>query len=276
MSLFKKIAIVGTGLIGGSIALIVKKNNLAQTVVGFSRHKETIARALKSGIIDEGSQDLSIIKGADFVILATPVAVILDLAPRIAKIISKDTIVTDVGSTKKEIVAKLDKIFENFIGSHPLAGSEKRGVVNAKTQIFQGSLCVLTPTKKSKRAIVKKVKKFWEATGAKTAMLDSDKHDEILGFVSHLPHAVAFSLMVAVPKEHLKFAASGLRDSTRIATSDAEVWSEIFLSNQKNLLKCIGDFEKNIRKLKSAIKRKDKKAINSILAQANKKREFLK
>ncbi|MFH1198687.1 MAG: prephenate dehydrogenase/arogenate dehydrogenase family protein [Candidatus Omnitrophota bacterium] len=276
MSLFKKIAIVGTGLIGGSLALVIKKNNLAQRVVGFSRRKETIAQALKAGIIDEGSQDLNIIKGADFVILATPVDVILDLAPQIAKIIGKDAIVTDVGSTKEKIVSKLDKIFANFIGSHPLAGSEKRGVANAKCQIFQNSLCILTPTKKSKGAIVKKVKKFWKSTGANIATLDSAKHDKVLGFVSHLPHVVAFSLMSSVPKEHLKFAASGLRDSTRIAGSDAEVWSEIFLSNQKNLLKCIGDFEKNILKLKSAIRRKDKKAINLILAQAKKKREALK
>lgn len=276
MSLFKKIAIVGTGLIGGSLALVIKEKKLAKTVVGFSRRKETIVRALKAGIIDEGSQDLNIIKGADFVILATPVDVILDLAPQITKIIGPEAIVTDVGSTKEKIVTKLDKIFKNFIGSHPLAGSEKRGVANAKPEIFQDSLCILTPTKKSKGAIVEKVKKFWELAGARTATLDPGKHDKVLGFVSHLPHVVAFSLMGSVPKEHLKFAASGLRDSTRIAGSDAEVWSEIFLSNQKNLLKSIEDFEKNILKLKSAIKRKDKKAINLILTQAKKKREVLK
>jgi len=276
MSLFKKIAIIGTGLIGGSLALVIKKKNLAQRVVGFSRRKETITRALKAGIIDEGSQSLNIIKGADFVILATPVDVILDLAPKIAKIIGNEAIVTDVGSTKEKIVLKLDKVFKNFIGSHPLAGSEKRGVANARPEIFQDSLCILTPTKKSKGAIVGKLKKFWKSTGARTVTLSPDKHDQVLGFVSHLPHAVAFSLMGSVPKEHLKFAASGLRDSTRIAGSDAEVWSEIFLSNQKNLLKSIEDFEKNILKFKSALKRRDKKALNLILAQAKKKREILK
>ncbi len=276
MSLFKKIAIIGTGLIGGSLALVIKKKNLAQRVVGFSRRKETITRALKAGIIDEGSQSLNIIKGADFVILATPVDVILDLAPKIAKIIGNEAIVTDVGSTKEKIVLKLDKVFKNFIGSHPLAGSEKRGVANARPEIFQDSLCILTPTKKSKGAIVGKLKKFWKSTGARTVTLSPDKHDQVLGFVSHLPHAVAFSLMGSVPKEHLKFAASGLRDSTRIAGSDAEVWSEIFLSNQKNLLKSIEDFEKNILRFKSALKRRDKKALNLILAQAKKKREILK
>lgn len=275
MKLFNKVAIIGTGLIGGSMALAIKKRKLAQEVVGVSRHKKTLAIAKKIGAIDRGSQDIGIIKDADLVILATPVNAILNLAPKIFKIVRKNCIVTDVGSTKQEIVRNLDKIFLKYVGSHPLAGSQRRGVINAKAGIFKDSLCLLTPTKNTDKIALDKIRRLWVNLGARVIALPPDNHDEILSFTSHLPHAAAFSLIRAVPKEYLKFASTGLKDTTRIAASEAELWSDIFLSNRKNILKSIEVLQGNLDRIKSAIAKKDRKILNRIFKEAKEKRDSL-
>ena len=273
--MFNKVAIVGTGLIGGSIALAIKKKRLAKVVVGVSRHKKTLLLAKKIMAIDKGSQELNIIKDADLVILATPVDTIINLAAKIPPFIKKDCIVSDVGSTKQEIVSKLERIFPRYIGSHPLAGSEKRGVVNANPSIIKGSLCILTPTKNTDKEALEKIKRLWSELGARVVFLAPDAHDKILSFVSHLPHLVAFSLIDIIPKEYLRLASSGLKDTTRIAASDSELWTDIFLSNQKNILKSIGFFQSNLSRIKSAIQRKDKKLLDKILKEAKSKRNNL-
>jgi prephenate dehydrogenase len=275
MRLFDKVAIVGTGLIGGSIALAIKKNRLAGEVVGVSRHKKNLLLAKSIGAIDRGSQDLNIIKGASPVILATPVNTIINLAPTIHKIIGNHAIVTDVGSTKEKIVKILEKIFPNYLGSHPLAGSEKRGIINADPKIFKGSLCILTSTKNTDNKTLERIDLLWKQIGARTITLTPKAHDRILSFVSHLPHLIAFSLIDTMPKEYLKFASSGLRDTTRVASSDSELWVDIFLSNQKNMLKTIGALEENLKNLKSAIRKKDKRGLALILKNAKMKRKIL-
>lgn len=275
MKLFNRVAIVGVGLIGGSVALAIKKKRLANEVIGISRHKKTLLKALKSRAIDKGSKDLSIIKDADLVILATPVSTILNLAPAICKIVRPDCIVSDVGSTKQRIVSKLDKIFPHYVGSHPLAGSEKRGITNAHPDIFEGSLCILTPTKNTNPKAQGKIKRLWRQLGAKVFFLTPITHDKILSFVSHLPHIIAFSLIGIIPKKYLGFASTGLKDATRIAASDSQLWLDIFLSNQKNMLKTIGLFQENLSRIKSAIHKKDKKLLSKILKEAKNKRDIL-
>ena len=275
MKLFNKVAIVGTGLIGGSMALAIKKNGLAHRVIGVSRHKTTLIWARKSHAIDKGSQDLSIIKDADLVILATPVKTILNLADTILKFIKKDCIVTDVGSAKLEIVSKLGKIFPNYVGSHPLAGSEKSGITNASRGIFKNSLCILTPTKNTTPKALKKIKNLWKQLGAGVVFLSPDTHDRILSFVSHLPHVIAFSLIDTIPHKYLKFAAAGLKDTTRIALSDNRLWADIFLSNQRNILKSIESFQDKLSGIKSAINKRDEKTLIKILEKAKGKREIL-
>ncbi|MFH0912889.1 MAG: prephenate dehydrogenase [Candidatus Omnitrophota bacterium] len=275
MRLFKKVAIVGVGLIGGSMALAIKKKRLAIQIVGVSRHKSTLALAKKSGAIDQGSQDLSIIKDADLVILATPVKTILDLARPILKFIRPDSIVCDVGSTKQEIVSKLSNIFPGFVGSHPLAGSEKRGVSNASSGIFKNSLCILTPTDKTDPKALAKIEKLWHQLGVKVLFLNPDIHDKALSLVSHLPHALAFSLAGIIPTKYLKLGVNSLKDTTRIAVSDSQLWADIFLSNRKNILESIRLFAKNLSKMQSAINKKDRKALIRILEDAKAKRELL-
>jgi prephenate dehydrogenase len=275
MKLFQKVAIVGTGLIGGSIALAIKKKHLAREVVGVSRHKQSLVIAKQKGAIDRGSQSLNILKGADCVILATPVNTIMNLAPKVSKIIGEDGIVTDVGSTKQEIVLALEKIFPNYLGAHPLAGSEKRSIIHAHPDIFKNSLCILTPTKNTKAKTLKKLSILWRRLGAKTVSLSPQEHDKILSFVSHLPHVVAFSLIGAVPGEFMEFSSSGLKDTTRIAASDNELWADVLLSNRKNILESIDLFQRNLSRIKSAINKKDWNRLSTILKKARLKRKVL-
>ncbi len=275
MKLFNKVAIVGVGLIGGSMALAMKKKRIARQIVGVSRHKNTLLLAKKAGAIDEGSRHLSLIEGADLVILATPVNTTLNLAQTMLKFIRRDCIVCDVGSTKQEIVSKLSKIFPNFVGSHPLAGSEKRGVSHASSDIFKNSLCILTPVRNTNRKALEKIEKLWHQLGVKTVFLSPATHDRALSFVSHLPHVLAFSLMGIIPPKYLKLGANSLKDTTRIAVSDSRLWADIFLSNRKNILNSIQIFQKNLSRIQSAVNKKDKKLLIKILEGAKNKREIL-
>ncbi len=274
MKLFNKIAIIGTGLIGGSLALAIKKRKLSYRIIGVSRHIESLEFAKRKKIIDIGSQDISIIRDADLIILACPPQVIKDLAPKIKNVIKSSCIITDVASIKKDIVTALERIFPNYIGSHPLAGLEKRGIRNADAQIFKDSLCILTPTGKTLPRAKKKIERLWRSLGVKTVAMTPGEHDKILSFISHLPHVAAFSLMDTVPERFLRFAAGGLKDTTRIAASDPRLWAEIFLHNRNNMLKNIALYEKKLGIIKSAIQRKDKKNLISSLKKAQQKRKL--
>jgi len=275
MRLFNKVAIVGTGLIGGSIALAIKKKGLAKEVIGVSRHKKTLLIARRTHAIDKGSQDINIIKDADLVVLATPVDTILNLAPKVGRLIRRDCIVTDVGSTKREIVSRLTRIFPFYVGAHPMAGSQNRGMLHADPGIFKNSLCILTPVRNTDKKAQGKVRKLWLSLGAEVICLSPDEHDKILSFVSHLQHIAAFSLMEVVPRQYLQFAAGGFRDTTRIAASESEIWSDIFLSNRKNIIKSIEVLQLGLNKIKSAINKKDKKLLDKILKRAKLRRDSL-
>ncbi len=274
MKPFKKVAIIGVGLIGGSLALALKKKALANKIVGVSQHQASLRVARRRRIIDQGSLDLDIARGADLVILATPVEAILELSERLRAVINRDCIVIDVGSTKTQIVRKLEKLFPNFVGTHPLAGSEKRGSLHAESDIFMGCLCILTPTRRTSVAAVKKIKLLWKNLGARVVSLRPDVHDKIIASISHLPHVIAFSLIGSVPKKFLDFAASGLRDTTRIAASDSRLWTEIFLSN-RSILGSIREFERSLGRFKKAIKRHDKRALSQAIEAARRKKEIL-
>lgn len=275
MKLFNKIAILGVGLIGGSIALAIKKKRLAKEIVGVSRHKNSLLLAKRKGAVDRASLSLGIIKDADLLILATPVNTIINLAPKISKIIKKECIVTDVGSTKEAIATSLEKKLPNYVGSHPLAGSEKRGIINAHPDLFKDSLCILTPTRNTNKRALNKVNLLWQRLGARTVLLSPQTHDKILSFVSHLPHIVAFSLIGIIPKQYLKFASSGLKDTTRIAASETELWADILLSNQKNIIKSMELLEANISRVRLALQRKDRKRLTLIIKKARVKRKVL-
>jgi prephenate dehydrogenase len=275
MKLFNKAVIIGTGLIGSSLGLDLKKRHLVSRITGLSRNQSNARLAKKSGAIDYVASSLDAVNDADLVILATPVDSILEIAFKIAGKIKKECIVIDVGSTKQQIVSKINRVIPNFIGCHPLAGSEKRGVINLAAGIFNNSICIITPLVKTDKKVLNKIRLLWRKLGSKVIILSPEKHDRILAFTSHLPHAVAFSLISSIPDKFLGLSSGGLRDTTRISASDANLWSEVFLSNRRNILASLSAFQTRLSVLKLALERKNKKLLIKILLAANKKREQL-
>ena len=275
MKMFNKVVIIGTGLIGGSLGKAIKSKHLAGQIFGLSLHQKNARLAKKIGAIDTIGKDLEVVRGADLIILATPVDAIIDIAAKIKGKLKEDCIVIDVGSTKEKIVSKLNSSFSNFVGCHPLAGSEKRGIANLESDIFTCSICIITPTVSTNKKALNKVKVFWAKLGTEIVIISPKEHDRVLAQTSHLPHAVAFALMNSIPEKFLALSSNGLRDTTRISGSDADLWSRIFLSNRDNLLFAISSFQEKLKVLKSALENKDKKLLIKILKIANRKRERL-
>lgn len=275
MKLFKEIAIFGVGLIGGSIGLAIKRRQIADKVIGIGRHKESIDEALRQGAIDEGSLDIERAKDAGLLILAAPVKGIINVIAQLPKIIRRDCIVIDVGSTKTEIVKAAQNYGLNFIGCHPLAGREKRGVEYSMPDIFKNSLCLIVPSRKAEKEGVEKIKRFWKELGARTELMDAGAHDRALAFVSHLPHLVAYSLIDCISARYLRFAASGLKDTTRIGLSDPFLWRDIFLTNRKEILAAIKDFKASLGCFELLIKNNQPKALAAYLAKSRNKRNAI-
>lgn len=272
MRLFKKVAIVGVGLIGGSLGLALKKRGLTDKVIGIGHRRASIDQALKIGAIDEGYLSLEKVKGADLVILAAPVGEIINILPRLKECISKDCLVIDAGSTKVEIMRQAKKSGLNFIGCHPLAGMEKKGPQNARPDMFEGSWCLIVPQKRTKKTDLEMVQGFWRGLGAGTKVLSALSHDRILAFTSHLPHIVVFGLLGCLKNDYLKFAAAGLKDTTRIGLSDPILWRDIFLTNRKEVLKAIKSFKKSLSRLEEAIAASRPEKLASCLKNSRNKR----
>jgi prephenate dehydrogenase len=272
MPMFKKAAIIGTGLIGGSLAMALKKKKLCRQVVGVCRHESSAKKAVASGVLDEGSTSLGVVNGADLVVLAAPVQMIIETGEQLVPLVPAGALVTDVGSTKKQIVQSLQKLFPNFVGSHPIAGSEKRGSAWADADLFKGNLCVLTPTPHTNPVALAAARKMWLGVGAKVAVMPLPYHDRVFGYASHLAHAAAFSLIASIPEEYAKFSGGGLKDTTRIAASDPEVWADIFISNAVNVLPALDGYAKKCGQLRALIAQKDKKKLIRFLAQAQQRR----
>ncbi len=275
MKRFNKVVIIGVGLIGGSVGLALKRKKLAKQVTGISRRKKTINTALARGAIDVGCFDLSPVKEADLVVLATPVNTIIQIGTQIKCLLKSSALVTDAGSTKKSVVKKLETVLPNFVGAHPLAGSEKLGVANAAADLFCNSVCILTPTKKTSKTALARIRKFWHSLGARIACLSPAQHDRLISHVSHLPHAIAFALIQSVPNASLHLASGGLKDTTRIASSSGTIWKDILLDNADNVLAALEIFSDHLSKIKTAISRKDAKSLERIIKQANLKRQKL-
>lgn len=273
MKICKKIVIIGLGLIGGSLGIALKKKKAASEIIGVSRRPSTLNAARKRRAVDWCTKDVKkAVKDADIIILAAPVDTIVDFAPKLAKLASEKCIISDVGSTKQKIVNAFERKGINFVGAHPLAGSEKKGVKFADGTLFENSLCILTPTAKTDKKSLWKIRKLWQIAGARAESLSPSKHDSVIALVSHLPHIVAFSLVDTLPQRLFKFAAEGFKDTTRIAASDAKIWQDIFLSNRRPLLKNIDDFQKRLNILKSLIRGKDRVKLHRLLKQIGAKR----
>lgn len=284
---FNKVAIIGVGLIGGSIGLAIKKKHLAKEVIGVFRRQSTLKRALKHNAIDRGTMSIKDgAENADLIILATPVLDIPGLARDVISLAKKGAIITDVGSTKKWIIDEIEgtttyrtmrRPYRNisFVGSHPMAGSEHAGVEFARSDLLKGSPCIVTKTAKTDKAALKKVISFWKALGAKVKVMTPSDHDMSVSLISHLPHIVAFSLAGAVPVEELAYAAEGFKDTTRVASSDPRLWTDIFFSNSQEIVNAAAMFEKKYKKLVEAVKNRNHRKIMRLLGEAKAKRDKL-
>jgi prephenate dehydrogenase len=262
---FKKITIIGVGLIGGSLGLALKKKNPKFKITGIDK-LEIIEKAIARGAIDEGTIDLENgIKEADLIIIATPVKTILDLLPRINPFIKKGCIVTDTGSTKGQIVETAEKILAKevyFVGGHPIAGSEKYGIDSADPYLFQDKTYILTITKDTNLLALKKILLLIKIINAKKLILDPLEHDRIVGAVSHLPQIVAISLTNMIGElgqlensdNYFKAIGEGFKDMTRIASSPYQIWEDICETNQENILKMIQEFKNYLRIIEDKLK----------------------
>ena len=262
---FKKITIIGVGLIGGSLGLALKNKNPKYKISGIDK-LEIIEKAIARRAIDEGTIDLEKgIKEADLIIIATPVKTILDLLPRINPFIKKGCIVTDTGSTKGQIVETAEKILSKevyFVGGHPIAGSEKYGIEEANPYLFQDKTYILTITKDTNLLALKKILLLIKIINAKKLILDPLEHDRIVGAVSHLPQIVAISLTNMIGKlgqlensdNYFKAIGEGFKDMTRIASSPYQMWEDICETNQENILEMIQEFRNYLRIIEDKLK----------------------
>lgn len=279
MKIFNKIAIIGVGLIGGSIGRGIRKKGLAKEVLGVFRHSSTLKKALKYKAIDKGTMHIKNgVKDADLIILAAPVYSIPPLAREALKYAKAGAIITDVGSTKSWIVKEIERmaiasgsVF--FVGSHPMAGSEHAGVEFAKEDLLEEASCIVTKTVNTNAKALKRVVKFWTSMGAKVKIMSPAAHDRSVSLISHLPHIVAFGLAGAVPIKDLPFAAEGFKDTTRIASSDPHLWADIFLTNQKEIIRAVGVFEKYYGDIIKAISKGDYSETVRLLKAAKCKRD---
>lgn len=271
--LFKRMAIVGLGLIGGSLARVAKEKMVVETIIGLGRRAENLELALTAGSIDEYSLDLRQgLDDVDILVIATPVGMIVNLVREMSGCLKPGTIITDVGSVKTSIVLEIESFLPphiHFVGGHPIAGTENSGFKASFAQLFQGARCILTPNKNTNPAAVEKVKHLWERAGCDVMLMEAERHDRIFAAVSHLPHLIAYSLINAVIDVDKKeggivdFSAGGLRDFTRIAASDPVMWRDIFFMNKDNMLPLIDHFQKVLEELKSNILKEDSEKLTS-------------
>lgn len=279
--IFETVSICGLGLIGSSLGMCIKKRKIAKYVIGIVRRKEIIKIAREKGVIDYGTDNLSEgIRNADLFIVCTPVGNIVEIIKNSLPYLKKGCLITDVGSTKKEVVLNVEKIIRDdisFIGGHPIAGSELSSIEFAEENLFENNYYILTPSKKYKKNLFIKLKKFVKSLGSKVVVLTPSEHDFYLSFTSHLPHLVAFCLTNTLTENENwgKYIGNSFKDTTRVAKSPPIIWQDIFFSNKCEILKALKKFRNNLDKFELYLKKNDEKKIYKFLESAKIKKENL-
>ena len=282
--MFKKICIIGCGLIGSSIARAVKKNNLSDKIVSSNRSAAINQKVIELKIVDESSSDTEkMVTNSDLIIIATPLSSYENIILKIKDSLKSGCILTDVGSVKGVVLNLVEKHIPkniSWIPSHPIAGTEESGPEAGFSELFKNRWCILTPSKKAKEKDIKLLKIFWEKIGSKVDIMDVKKHDHILAITSHIPHLIAYNIVSTSlniqdekKSEIVKYSASGLRDFTRIAASNPIMWRDIFIQNKKNTSELINKFISNLEELKKAIENNDEKKLELIFSKTKKIRK---
>jgi prephenate dehydrogenase len=278
--ILNQITIVGVGLIGGSIGLAVKSRGVARRIVGVGRDEPTLSRAVAAGAIDSMTTDLSTgVRTADLVVVCTPVDRIVEVVRFASQEAPARSVITDVGSTKGNIVRGLAGTrpagWAPFVGSHPLAGSEKKGAAHARADLFLDRLVVVTPLTEADQEAASVVDLFWEALGARVVRMRADEHDEAVATTSHLPHAIASGLAGITPGEWLSLTAGGYRDGTRVAVADPDLWAAIFLANQDAMLRAIDRFGERLAEFRQLLAVGDRQSVERWLSEGKRVRDAL-
>ena len=281
--MFDKITIIGCGLIGSSLLRIIDKQKLSKTINVFDKSKEAsefIKKSFTAKVFNNVAESVS---GSDLVIISSPLSSYKEILLSIKSSLKKDVILTDTGSAKKEInkiISNLNLDHVHWISSHPIAGTEFSGPESGFADLFKDRWCILSTEHQKETQQLRSLKKFWEALGSKVKFMSFNDHDYVLSLTSHLPHAIAYSIIRTVIKkddkfkdEIIQYSASGLRDFTRIAASDPIMWRDIFIDNSENILKVLDNFSENLEEIKQAIKSKNSDKLNSIFSSTRKLRK---
>jgi len=271
---FERLAILGLGLLGGSVAIAARERGLAKCVVGAGRRPAPLQAALERGVVDEIGDAVSAVRGADLVILATPVSTMATVLEDVSGELLPGAIVTDVGSVKGAVAETLPGLLPEgttFIGSHPMAGSHLKGVEYARGDLFEGACCVVTPLTGAQSDAVERLERFWRSTGAVVLNREPSTHDDHAAWISHAPHVLAYAFAHALGEGPLsagEMAGSGFRDFTRIARSDAALWGDILSANRKSLARPLEEFSRSLSELARAIEEGDVNKVEQFLASA--------
>jgi len=284
--MFKKVCIIGCGLIGSSIARAIRKNHLSNIIVSSNRSDSVNKKVIELKIVDDSSSDTKkMAEGSDLIIIATPLSSYEDIISKIKDSLKSGTILTDVGSVKENIISLIEKDVPtnvSWIPSHPIAGTEESGPEAGFSELFENRWCILTPSKKAKDKDVKLLESFWKKIGSKVDIMEAKQHDYILSITSHIPHLIAYNIVnttlnIQDQKESdiVKYSAGGLRDFTRIAASNVIMWRDVFINNKKNTSKMIDKFIENLEALKKAIENEDGKKLEEIFTRTKKIRKAI-
>lgn len=276
---FKNVTIIGVGLIGGSLARVMKLKGLAGSITGAGRSRSTLEKAIKIGVIDRmGQSSAQAVEDADLVVLASPVGTFKQLVREIGHHLKPGAILTDVGSVKGQLIKDIEESLApgvHYVPAHPIAGREKSGVDESIETLFQGRRCILTPTAHTDRKALEAVRDLWTAAGADVVVMDADLHDKVFAAVSHLPHVAAFAMMCTVAElntgteDYLQFSGGGFRDFTRIAASSPEMWKDICLMNRDHLIKMIDRYIFSLNRFKREIIAGDEPRLEKHLRAAS-------
>jgi prephenate dehydrogenase len=280
---WNKITLVGVGLLGGSLGLALRRRKLAKEIAGYVRREASIKDCERAGATDYATTDLlAAVSGADLVVLCTPLAQMRSLVKQMLPALKRGAIVTDVGSVKgsvvKDVEAKIAKAGAHFVGSHPMAGGEKQGVLAARADLFECAMCVVTPTEHTNPAALRNVEQLWKDVNARLLRTTPDAHDAFVSRSSHLPHLMAAALANLVldpklPKEQALLCATGFRDTTRIASGSPEMWRDIAMTNSKHLTRALDGLVSELGKFRTALKCGDAKAIAEFFETAKQRRD---
>jgi cyclohexadieny/prephenate dehydrogenase len=267
-ALFERVALIGIGLIGSSLARVLRQENPKTAIVACARREETLAAVRRLGIADEATNDpAAAVVDADLVVVATPLSAYAEIGRRIAPVLQHGAIVTDVGSVKETAIRDLQPLLPphaHFVPGHPVAGTENSGPESGFAELFRDRWCILTPPPETAPAAVEKVRALWQLAGMRVAMMPAEHHDKVLAVTSHLPHLIAYTIVGTATElgedlqsEVVAYSAGGFRDFTRIAASDPVMWRDIFLSNREAVLELLQRFSEDLTALQRAIRRGD-------------------